>query len=704
MSYTKITLEKKDEVFHLGFGKYEEKSMNVIYEQTLKEIDTALDEVINDKEAKGLVLFSHKKDCFFAGMDISVIEGLSSESEAINGCESGQAIFNKIEDLKIPTASLIDGTCLGGGLEMSLACDIIVATDNPKTALGVPEVMIGVLPGFGGTYRLPKKVGLTNSMDMILTGRQVRAKKAKKIGLADYIVPKEKLMTLGLEYLFKKKEDNKSFKESATEALMNNFFTKKIIFQKAREKVLKTTKGFYPAPLKILDHLESSLGDSRSRYLAREAKAFGELSQTKQSKNLQHVFFLHDNSKKLVSSDDIKDISRGAVLGAGTMGGGIAWLFANKNQSPIMKDIAIEGLELGLKQSASVFKKAVQRRKLSKDDFERKQRSITAQLDYTGFKSVDLVVEAVVENMKVKKSVFCELETKVADSCLLTSNTSSLSVEEMASALKDSSRFAGLHFFNPVNKMPLVEIIKHSNVSDKTIHSLYKWVLSVGKTPVVVNDCPGFLVNRILAPFLNEAAYLLDEGISIKDLDNAAINFGMPMGPCRLMDEVGIDVCSHVGEIMEEGLGARARANSLSERAMKKDLLGKKSKKGFYLYDDNDKQTEVNPEMVSLIDAKSKSMDDTTIQKRLFLPMINEASMILAEEIVENADAVDLGLIFGIGFPPFRGGLLKYADSEGLDRILEALKGFESDISADRFKPSDYLVNLVKNGKSFYNK
>ena len=704
MSYTKITLEKKDEVFHLGFGKYEEKSMNVIYEQTLKEIDTALDEVINDKEAKGLVLFSHKKDCFFAGMDISVIEGLSSESEAINGCESGQAIFNKIEDLKIPTASLIDGTCLGGGLEMSLACDIIVATDNPKTALGVPEVMIGVLPGFGGTYRLPRKVGLTNSMDMILTGRQIKAKKAKKIGLADYIVPKEKLMSLGLEYLFKKKEDNKSFKESATEALMNNFFTKKIIFQKAREKVLKTTKGFYPAPLKILDHLESSLGDSRSRYLAKEAKAFGELSQTKQSKNLQHVFFLHDNSKKLVSSDDIKKVSRGAVLGAGTMGGGIAWLFANKNQSPIMKDIAVEGLELGLKQSASVFKKAVQRRKMSKDDFERKQRSITAQLDYTGFKSVDLVVEAVVENMKVKKSVFSELETKVEADCLLTSNTSSLSIEEMSQALKDSSRFAGLHFFNPVNKMPLVEIIKHSSVSDKTINSLYKWALSVGKTPVVVNDCPGFLVNRILAPFLNEAAYLLDEGISIKDLDNAAINFGMPMGPCRLMDEVGIDVCSHVGEIMEEGLGARARANSLSERAMKKDLLGKKNKKGFYLYDEDDKQTEVNPQMVSLIDAKSKSMDDTTIQKRLFLPMINEASMILAEGIVENADAVDLGLIFGIGFPPFRGGLLKYADSEGLDRILEALKGFESEVNEDRFKPSDYLINLVKNNKSFYSK
>lgn len=702
MSYTKITLEKKENIFHIGFGKFEEKSMNVIYEQTLKELNSALDEVKLDSSAKGLILFSHKKDCFFAGMDITVIEGLSSESEAINGCESGQSIFNKIEDLKIPTASLVDGPCLGGGLEMSLACDIIVATDNPKTALGLPEVMIGVLPGFGGTYRLPLKVGLTNSMDMMLTGKQIKSDKALKMGLIDYLVPKEKLMSLGLDYLFKKKVEKKSFKDTATDLLMNNFFTKKIIFQKAREQVLKKTKGFYPAPLKILDHLEASMGDRRSRYLSREAKAFGELSQTRQSKNLQHVFFLHDRSKKLITSSDILEVNKGAVLGAGTMGGGIAWLFANKNQAPIMKDIAIEGLELGLKQSASVFKKALIRKKISKDDFERKQRSISAQLDYNGFKAVDLTVEAIVENMNVKKSVLAELEQNVSENSLITSNTSSLSIEEMSKSLKDSTRFAGLHFFNPVNMMPLVEIIKHSSVSQKTVDSLYKWCLSVGKTPVVVNDCPGFLVNRILAPFLNEAAYLLEEGVSIKDLDRAAINFGMPMGPCRLMDEVGIDVCSHVGEIMEEGLGARAKANTLSERAIKSNLLGKKNKSGFYVYDESEKQLEINPKMIELIGATNIKMDETTIQKRLFLPMINEASMILDEKIVDDAGTVDLGLIFGIGFPPFRGGLLKYADSEGISRIIKALNQFKDSVSADRFTPSKYLLDLGQNNKTFY--
>ncbi|MCT4642880.1 MAG: 3-hydroxyacyl-CoA dehydrogenase NAD-binding domain-containing protein [Bacteriovoracaceae bacterium] len=704
MSYSKITLEKKDDnIYYLGFGKYEDKSMNVIYEQTLKEIDMAMDEVALDKEAKGLILFSYKDNCFFAGMDISVIEGLSSEAQAIEGCEAGHAIFNKLEDLKIPTIALVDGTCLGGGLEMILACDKIVASNNSKTAIGLPEVMIGVLPGFGGTYRLPKRVGLTKAMDMILTGRQIRHKKALKMGLVDYVVPKERLMTLGKKYLFEKKVNKKSFKESLTDSVMNSFLTRKLIFQKAREKVLKTTKGFYPAPLKILDHLESSFGDKRARYLAKEAKAFGELSQTKQSKNLQHVFFLHDGSKKLRDGANPSVVSRGAVLGAGTMGGGIAWLFAKNNQAPIMKDISKEGLELGLKQSSSVFKKALKRRRMSKDDFERLQRSISAQLDYNGFKAVDLVIEAVVENMNVKKAVFKELEGEVTKNCILTSNTSSLSIEQMATALEDSSRFAGLHFFNPVNKMPLVEIIKHKNVSDETIDTLYKWTLKVGKTPVVVNDCPGFLVNRILAPFLNEAAFLMEEGVSIKDLDKAAVNFGMPMGPARLMDEVGIDVCSHVGEIMEEGLGERAKASKLSDKCVQAQLLGKKNQKGFYLYDEAGKQLDVNPKVQELLPSKKVKMDEVEIQKRLILPMINEAASILDEGIVDNPGDVDLGLIFGIGFPPFRGGLLKYADSEGLDRILESIKGFSESVSDKRYGPMPYLEKLVSEGKTFYN-
>lgn len=702
MSFEKITLELKNGIYYLGFGQNEIKSLTVISEDTLMEMDQALDQVAGDKNSKGLILFSHKKGCFLAGMDVSVIQSLSSEIEATGGCEKGQGVFNKIEDLKVPTMALVDGVCLGGGLEMALSCDKIMCSDNKKTALGLPEVMLGVLPGFGGTYRLPRKVGLTTSLDLLLTGKQLKAKKAKRIGLADYVLPAERLLEKASDYLTLKLKDNKSFQEKLTDKASENFIARGVIFRKARQTVLEKTKGFYPAPLKILDHLENSYGKRRNSYLASEARAFGELSQTSQSKALQHVFFLQDNAKKLENKDSIKSVKHGAVLGGGTMGGGIAWLMANANQSPILKDINKLGLEIGLKQSSSVFLSGLKRRKITQDEFERKQRSIKPTLSYDGFQKTDLVIEAVVENMNVKKAVFTEAEKYVSDDCLLTSNTSSLSVNEMAKALEKPERFAGLHFFNPVNKMPLVEIIRHKNVSEHTIQKLYKWVLDVKKTPIIVNDCPGFLVNRILAPFLNEAAYLLDEGVSIEAIDKAVVNFGMPMGACRLMDEVGLDVCAHVGEIMEEGLGARAKANPLSVKASEAGLLGKKNSKGFYLYGDNGKETEVNPEMEKLLPKNSKEMDETTIQMRLILPMINEAANILDEKIVDSADTVDLGLIFGIGFPPFRGGLLKYADSEGLDRIVGAIKIFGDEVDKERYQLSNYLKTLVENKQTFY--
>lgn len=702
MSFERITLEIKDGIYFLGFGLNEKKSLTIITEKTLEEMNESLDTIAGDKNAKGLILFSHVPGCFLAGMDVTVIQSLSSELEAESGCDKGQSVFNKIEDLKIPTMALVDGICLGGGLEMALSCNKIMCSDNKKTALGLPEVMLGVLPGFGGTYRLPKKVGLTTSLDLLLTGRQVKAKKAKKIGLVEYVIPAERLLEKAGEYLFKKGDNEKTFQETLTEKASENFIARGVIFRKARQTVLEKTKGFYPAPLKILEHLENSFGKRRSTYLSNEARYFGELSQTSQSRSLQHVFFLHDNAKKMDNKEDVTSVKSGAVLGGGTMGGGIAWLMANAGQAPLLKDIGPEGLELGLKQASSVFASALKRRKISHDDFERKQRSIKPTLNYNGFQRADLVIEAVVENMNVKKAVFTEVEKYVSDECILSTNTSSLSINEMAKALEKPERFAGLHFFNPVHKMPLVEIVRHDGVSDETIQKLYKWVLDVKKTPIVVNDCPGFLVNRILAPFLNEAAYLLDEGVSIEAIDKAILNFGMPMGACRLMDEVGIDVCAHVGEIMEAGLGARAKANHLSEKAVAAGLLGKKNGKGFYLYDEKGKHIEVNPAVLKLLPNKSKEMDETTIQMRVILPMINEAANILEEKIVDSASTVDLGLIFGIGFPPFRGGLLKYADSEGLDRIKGAIQKFASEVDPDRYQLSGFLEKLVENKQKFY--
>lgn len=706
MQLTQLTFEVKDAIAYVGFGKYEKKSMTTLSRDAMEELRQIVTEIgvrEKKKELKGVIFFSHKPGVFLAGVDVNLINSMKSEAEAARGAEQGQFLYNMIEDLRIPTAAVVDGVCLGGGLELSLSCDRIYASDNPKTALGLPEVMLGVLPGFGGTYRLPKKVGLPNALDMILTGRQVKGKAALKMGLVEALLPTERMLELVPALLVKPVPSKKGgFEKTLERVATENFLTRKIIFQKAREKVLEQSKGFYPAPLKILEVLEAGAGRGRDAYLAMEAQAFGDLSQTVVSKNLQHLFFLTDKSKKIDNKDELPTVKRGGVLGAGVMGGGIAWLFANSEQAPIMKDLNQAALELGLKQASGNFASALRKRRMSEDDFNRKMRSITPTTSFDGFKGIDLVVEAVVENMDVKKKVFAELETKVRPDCLLTSNTSSLSVTEMASALQDSSRFAGLHFFNPVNKMPLVEIIAHPGASQKTLQTLYKWALDVKKTPVIVNDGPGFLVNRILAPYLNEAAYLLEAGVSIADIDQAALNFGMPMGPCRLMDEVGLDVCEKVGKIMQQGLGVRAVANGLSHKLTQTGALGRKNNKGFYLYDEKGKVTGKNPEIEALLPTKNISMDETQLQMRMFLPMVNEAAYCLMDKIVDKAATVDMGMIYGTGFPPFKGGLMSWADTEGADRMLAMMQQFAAEISPERYAPAPLLVELAQSRRKFY--
>ncbi len=703
MNYQILTYEEKENLIWIGFGKHEKKSMTTFTRETLEEMKEAVKSVQLNKTAKGLVFYSHKPGVFLAGVDVTVINSLKTEAEALRALDEAHAIFNAIDDLKIPTVALVDGICLGGGLELCLACKKIFISDNSKTALGLPEVMLGILPGFGGTYRLPKKVGLPNALDMILTGRQIKGKNALKMGLADAVLPTERMKELAPVYLLEKKTGKKkTMKEEIQAQAMDNFLARKIIFQKAREKVLETSKGFYPAPLKILEVLESGAGKNRTDYLAKEAEAFAELSQSIQSKNLQHIFFLTDNSKKLDHKDRLPVMKRGGVLGAGVMGGGIAWLFAQNNQSPLMKDITPAALELGLKQASTNFSASVRKRKMTPDEFQRKMRSIEPTMNFEAMKSVDLIVEAVVENMEVKKKVLAELEGHVRRDAILTSNTSSLSLEEMSKSLKDSSRFAGLHFFNPVNKMPLVEIITHEKASKDTIDTLYKWVLDVKKTPIVVKDGPGFLVNRILGAYLNEASYLIEEGVGMEAIDDAALNFGMPMGPFRLIDEIGIDVGMKVGKILHDGLGPRLKPNDLTTRLYEAKLLGKKGGKGFYLYDEKGKVTGKNPDVQKMILAKKVKMDEMIIQMRLFLPMVNEAAYIFADKIVSDAATVDIGMIYGTGFPPFKGGLLRWADQEGLETLAVRIRNLAKDVSADRFAIAPFLELMILDKKKFY--
>jgi len=700
-----ISFEVKEKVAYVGFGLSKTRSMTILDMDTMTELSETIEHLHKiQADLVGAIFFSHVDGCFLAGADINLIASMKSEGESQDKAEQGQNIYNRLEDLSIPTVVCVDGVCLGGGLEFSLSANVILASNSPKTQLGLPEVKLGILPGFGGTYRLPKKVGLPNALDMILTGKTLRADKAKKCGLVAEVFPKENLLKKAVEY-FHYKKPSKGLSDQVKVLMTENPLTHKIIFQKAKEGVLKKTHGFYQAPLKILEVMEKGMLKSRSSYLALEAEAFGQLSMSEQSKNLQHIYFMSESSKKYKGpkgTGSLKKIEKGAALGAGTMGGGIAWLMAENNMFPIMKDLTVEALNLGLKQSAQNFQGALKRKKMTFDEFNRKQRSISAQLDFNGFKKVDLLVEAVVENMEIKKKVFAEVENYVSPDCLLTSNTSSLSVQEMSTALKDPSRFLGLHFFNPVHMMPLVEIIIHDKTSPETIEACYQWVLKTKKTPVVVKDGPGFLVNRILTPFLNEAGHMLELGVSVEDIDKAATDFGMPMGPCRLLDEVGIDVGLKVGKVMFEGIGSRLTPSKISDKLVEKKFLGKKTSKGFYLYDEKGKVNGLNPEVQELLPEKSLKLSREDIQKRLILPMINEAAAILSDGIVTSSSSVDLGLIFGIGFPPFRGGLLRYADAVGVQSIVSDLEEYAKSVDSARFAPCSFILELKNKNTSFY--
>ena len=698
MSSKKISLEIKDHIAMVGLGFNNEKSMTVLCQETLLELDALIDELTQKasiKDIKGLIFYTHKDRCFLAGVDVNLIHGLGTESEAMSKAEQGQSLYNKIEDLPIPTIACVHGICLGGGVELILCCDYIIVSDDKETMLGLPEVKLGLLPGLGGTYRLPRRITLANALEIILTGKNVRSKRAKKIGMVNEVCPKEHLIAVSKRFLKKKRK--KAFRP-----LLNNFFVRKFIFQKARENVMKKTKGLYQAPLKILTTMESGMSKGRESYMAHEAQAFGELCVSRQSKGLRHLFFMMEEAKKYPCNKTPPSLQRGAVLGAGTMGGGIAWLMANNNMQPIMKDLKQDALEIGLRQSSENFYKAYKRKKFSFDRYERLQRSIFPQINYSGFNKMDLIIEAVVENKDIKCHLFREVEKEVRSDCIITSNTSSLPITDMAQALQDPSRFAGLHFFNPVHRMPLVEIVTHDKIAPTTVHALYDWCLKVNKTPVVVGDGPGFLVNRILIPYLNEACYLLEEGVPIKKLEQACVNFGMPMGPCRLLDEIGIDVAEKVGQILFLALGERVRPCTLNGKISQAGLLGKKGRKGFYHYDKKGMETTINEEMLKILPSKKSKLDENEIQKRVIYPMINEASTILAESIVKRANDVDLALIFGIGFPPFRGGLLRFADEEGISKITNHLKHLSEQVSDTRFKPSDHLTNMASRKKKFY--
>lgn len=705
-------------------GEYAVLELDLVGEKVNKlssPVMMRLQQVLQEVEKssyKLLVVLSRKKNIFIAGADIEEIKALNDKESIFKAVESGQNIISQFEDLKIPVVAAIHGACMGGGTELALACDYRVASDASSTRIGLPETQLGIIPGFGGCVRLPRVVGLIQSLQIILPGAAIRADKAKKIGLVDEVIPEaifEQKVEEFVQGILKKgaKKRRKVYAPNLMGKLMESPLLKWKIFAESKKSVMKQSKGHYPAPLKALEVVQKTYGMSnRDKALRIEREGFAEVALTDISKNLIQLFFWMENIKKRnglpagsTSTVKPREIKHMAVLGAGTMGGGIAQLAADKGVFVRMKDISNEALKRGFEAAADIWNKKVKRRRMTEKEMQAKMGHLTGTLDYSGFNNMDLVVEAVVEDMNIKKKVIAETASHCPENCIIATNTSSLSVNEMAEAHPKPENFIGLHYFNPVHKMPLVEVIRGRHTSDEVTTTVFEFAKRMGKTPVVVNDGPGFLVNRLLLPWLSEALFILEDGEDIRTVDRYYTHqFGMPMGPYRLMDEIGIDVCMKVLKIFKSSFGDRMQVSKLVEKVSQTQRFGKKNLKGFYKYDENGREQGVDETVYAELGlpASKGGLPAQEIIDRGIYAMINEAALaLLQDKIVESAEEVDIAMIFGTGFPPFRGGLLKYADSVGIKNLVERLESFESKYSA-RFKPTSPLLDLVNTGKTFY--
>lgn len=681
----------------------------------LDELEALLDELSRRLDVRALLFVSGKPDIFVAGADIDAIAKATAE-EARPGVLRGQAVFQKLADLRFPTVAAIDGACLGGGLETALAMDWRLATDSKKTQLGLPEVKLGILPGWGGTSRLPRILGLTAALELLLQGKTLDGKRARRAHLVDEVVPKAILLDVARGFARSKfgtkKRSNtgpgggpERVKPLAPQDRILDGIGHAIVFSQARSTVLKETHGNYPAPLEILRVVEDGFGKTLAESLALEAEGASRLVGTPVMRNLVNLFFRMEEVKKETGAGKgvtPREVARVGVLGAGVMGGGIAQLAADRGYPVRMKDIKNEQLALGYAAAAKIWQEKVRRRRLSKTEFAGKMSLLSGGLDWTGFTTCDVTVEAVLEKLAVKQAVLADWEKVSREDAVFASNTSTLPITQIASKARHPERVVGMHFFNPVHKMPLVEVIVGEKTAPKVTATIFDLAKKWGKTPVVVKDAPGFLVNRILAPYLGEAVRLLLEGVPMEAVDHALRAFGMPVGPIELLDDVGIDVAAKGAEVLSAAFPDRMPVDPAFGKLVESGRLGRKSKKGFYLYD-GDKRT--GPDATAYADLGlavpgRSPLGAEAIASRCVLPMVNEAAFCLADGIVESPAKLDLAMIFGTGFPPFRGGLTRHADALGLAEVVDSLKQL-ADTKGPRFAPSKNLLGLAKAGKTF---
>ncbi len=660
---------------------------NIFNAATLAALDSHLESISGSSGIRGLVFTSAKPTIFIAGADLKALSE-AKEPELAAMTETGQRIFNRIADFPFPTAAAIHGACLGGGLELALACDWRVASPDRATKIGLPETQLGILPAWGGSTRLPRLIGLPKAVDLILGGKQLAGKHAKKLGVVDDNAPRERIVERAVQLIRQGK------RKLDRHRLTNNRLAATIIRDVAGARSAKKTRGNYPAIEKALDVVTRGVGRSREESLKAEREAVLELARGPVAKELIRVFFLQENARKFHHAPGVEpcSIERAAVIGAGVMGAGIAQWVSARGIPVILQDIDPSRVAAGMKSVAKVYEGAVKRHLFTPGEAKQLGGLISPAANPVPLKRVDLVIEAAVERMDIKKRIFADLCSRTSEETVLATNTSALPISDLAKAegVTHPERILGIHFFNPVHQMKLVEIVVTDTTSDIAVETALAFVRRIGKLPVVVKDSPGFLVNRILMPYLIEAGRLFERGIDPKRMDDAMLDFGMPMGPIRLLDEVGLDVALHVAETMTEAFGERFAIPQSLATLVEKGHTGRKAGRGFYLYDG--KKTTPNPEAITL--RKGDEGDHASLAERLALLMVNEGFRVLEEGVTESADDIDFAMILGTGFAPFRGGPMTWANSLGLGTVREKLKRL-ADTEGEAFAPAGLLSNAA---------
>jgi len=692
-----------------------DEAMNTLGEEFVRELETAVTRFEED-DVKAVVIGSSKPD-FLAGADMRMFSEFSSTDDAVDALSALHSIFGRIEALHResgkPVVAAISGACLGGGLELALAASIRICTDSSRTQLGQPEVQSGVLPAAGGTQRLPELVGLQTGLEMIVGGRPVRSRKAKKIGLVNEVVPVPVLLdiattraseAIGAEPRKPSLRSKVSPAQAQRLALEKNPAGRKLLFKKATEQMMAQTHGHYPAPRRAIEAIQIGVEQGRAAGFAAEIRFFAELVQTPESKALLSLFFGSQELKRDTGTDSdvapthVDDV---AVIGGGLMGGGVAAVSTvNAGASVRIKEVDHAGVGRGLAYVNKVVSKRAKRRRLSEFEVDRMLNRVTGSTSWDGFRSADLVIEAVFEDLDLKRSIVKDAEAATGPDTVFASNTSSLPISEIAEGAVRPENVVGMHYFSPVEKMPLLEVITTPQTADRVTATAVAFGKRQGKTVIVVNDGTGFYTTRVLGPYSNEAAFLLQDGASVEDIDGAMTAWGFPVGPLLLADEVGIDVGAHIAVIMADAFGDRMTGPSFMSGLIEDGRKGRKNGKGFYRYENGERKgvDETVYQALSLGDRTTIARDE--IQERLSLAFINEAALCLEEGILRSARDGDIGAVFGLGYPPFKGGPFWTVDQMGADVVVERLEALEEE-HGPRFAPAQILKDHAATGESF---